>query len=882
MAFTSFTLRNTVSDNGSSLRRTNVTQDGTTPNGSGKLVFDSGLRADGYFLPVPESFLESSFEANVYKRTEIELSYQFGFSLVASPGASPEPVEVLIRASSYGEPVTAGDGDFVTNISPTSTVNASGYIDRNTTYIKEGSWVYYAMFVRYQDSNGDGFYERVATLSIQIPRDFNSTKDLWDRIPLHYKGLDEEYALKTDDYAYTNGPLYRYIELFGWELDKIRTTIYDTMRINDPDVVHSSAIDSLANQSGVEFQKDALGTAKLRAILNNIGYLRRTKGTVNSVEAYISALSGCGISTISNFDENNWASTDALGSSGEVKGIAYGDNRWVAVGKAGKTSTSTNGTTWSTPTTVGNTRDLNSVAYGNGLWIAVGRSASNAFCIYKSTDGATWTGVFNGPSTGTYIFNDVTYANGVWVAVGLISAAGGVLLCTSSDGNTWTVKSTGVTGGYELNEVAYGNNKWIATSTSQQFVVSTDNGSTWSAVAQTPLIGPANSIYYSNNIWITSVSNYIFRSLDNGATWTVANTVPPVNTFVSFSKISDTWLAVDIDGYVYASEDTNDWYLFYASAEALNDIAVGGNRIVLARLTSVLTNTLLVEFNVHPMRANLVTDPFFNQASTGPAVSDTGITQRKWASYTTGSRSHGWGVYALFSADPATDMVVSTSEDKLTVTLPPLSGTVSVLIYSRGFFSYNNNLTYYFSANASHDYKPRFLNAEHIIGFEALSPPPSISYFDDWNNAVTTFPVFKDFLTNDTRKIVASIPNATSVSPTPVVPTFKFDITLSSSETTVLTFEKPMVEYRNSSGAFFSGNEPLGGFIQDPTGSMGAGSYDYHWGVNAGSAQHTDFSYYTLDFHRVKSVVDNVIENYIVPVNIVKNTDYVINWDVLE
>lgn len=591
MAFTSFVVRNTISNGGSALRRTNINQDGSNPTGSGDAVYDSGLRADGFFLPVPESFLESTFEANVYSRDKIELEWTFGFSLVQTPGASPEPVEVLIRASTYGEPVTAGDGDFVALVTYQNFFLS--FTDSNPVYVKPGNWVYYSMFVKYQDSAGDSFYERVALLSVQIPRDFNSTSDLWNRIPMHYRSLDEQYAINTTEYPYSNGPLYRYVELFGWELDKIRTTIYDTMRINDPEVIHSSAINSLANQTGIEFGKEELGTAKLRAILNNIGYLRRTKGTIDSIESYISALSGCGVTT-------------------------------------------------------------------------------------------------------------------------------------------------------------------------------------------------------------TNVSG--------------------------------------------------------------------------------VTN-----FNVHPMRVNLVTDPFFNQPSTNPATTETGTVQRVWASYTVSSREHGWGVVATFSGDPVNDMTVSTTGDKLTVTLPALSGTVSVLVYSRGSFNYNNNLTYYMSAVASHDYKPRFITGTSMTGtLEGTTPPTSITYFDDWNNSVTTFPMFKDFLTNNTRKIVASIPKTTSVSTTPVIPVFKFDITLSASSPTTLTLEKPLVEYKNSSGAFFSGDEPMGGFIPDPTGSIGEGLYDYHWGPNSGSGPYTDFSYYTLDYHRVQNVVDNVIENYIVPVTIVKNTDYVINWDVLE
>jgi hypothetical protein len=601
MALTSFKVRQTISDGGSSLRRTNVTQDSTFPNGTGDVVSDSGLRADDFFLPIPESFLESTFEANVYNRESIELNWQFGFTLVSVPTVT-EPVQVMIRASNAGEPVTAGDGVLTTTITANS--YRENYKDENTVYIKEGSWVYYSMFVLYQDSSGDGFYERVATLSVQIPRNFNSTEDLWKRVPAYYRELDADYVVNTSDYPYENGPLHRFIELFGWELDKIRTTIYDTMRINDPEVIHSSAIDALANQTGIEFTKNALGTAKLRAVLNSIGYLRRTKGTWKSIEEYISALSGCGVST----------STETTGGSG---GIPF-----------------------------------------------------------------------------------------------------------------------------------------------------------------------------------------------------VQKTV----------------------------------------------------------------------FSVHPMRVNLITDPFLEQDANRPLSPDTGIAQRSWTLLNTGGREHGWGVYAIFSSDPVTDMTVSNGENKLTITLPALSGTATVLIYSRGDFLYNNNLTYYYSAITSHDFSPRFTSASNLPGLiEGGSAPLSVPYYDSWNDSVTNFPEFQDSFTNGARTIMATIPKVEPVlTPISVVPVYKFNITLSGSSSTILTFEKPMVEYSNSSGEFFTGNEPSGGFIPDSTGDVGAGLYDYHWGPNADSSPHEDFSYYTIDFARVKAVVDNVLENNLVPVTFVKNTDYEIRWDVLE
>ena len=65
MALVSFKIRKD-DNNGSALRRTNLVQDSTTPEGSGTALFDSALRSDGYFEPVPQEYLISTFYENVY------------------------------------------------------------------------------------------------------------------------------------------------------------------------------------------------------------------------------------------------------------------------------------------------------------------------------------------------------------------------------------------------------------------------------------------------------------------------------------------------------------------------------------------------------------------------------------------------------------------------------------------------------------------------------------------------------------------------------------------------------------------------------------------------------------------------------------------------
>lgn len=300
MAYTSFRLRKanvTAGNGGSAVRRSFYNQDLSTPAGSGTAATDSGLRAENFVEAVPASYLESEFIAEVFQRDRVELSWRLEQALVSTLTATYEPTKIVIRASNDGEPTTVSDGVEVTE------VTANNYFEQYTdiktssrTHIGDGKWVYYSMFVLFEELAGASYYERVAVLSVQIPYDFGSTDELWRHVPTYYRELDTSYVQSTPGYSYSNGPLYRFIELFGWEIDKIRTTVYDTMRINDPQVIHSSAIDALAEQVGAEIQKDTLGTAKLRALLDNIGYLRRTKGTIDSISSYISALSGCGVS----------------------------------------------------------------------------------------------------------------------------------------------------------------------------------------------------------------------------------------------------------------------------------------------------------------------------------------------------------------------------------------------------------------------------------------------------------------------------------------------------------------------------------------------------------------------------------------------------------
>lgn len=281
MATTSFTLRKTAVGAGSYLQN----------NGD-----DSALRADQYVsltAPVGQENTFSvgqvnTFSANIIKVDEVLLSWELSFSLSAS-AASPEPIAIEIVSSPTGEPVTVKDGDLVTRIKDNNSTNY-----KDNVRVSPGRWVYYSMFVQYSDFGTPTpitWYEKVASLYIQIPKQLNSVENLWNRVPEYYRNLDAQQD---------GNPLYNFLELFGWEMDRTRTLIDTIALSNDPELAVTPALQELAYETGLEFDPSILGTTKARAVLQNIGYLRRRKGTNESITTYLSGITGAQVDYLQN------------------------------------------------------------------------------------------------------------------------------------------------------------------------------------------------------------------------------------------------------------------------------------------------------------------------------------------------------------------------------------------------------------------------------------------------------------------------------------------------------------------------------------------------------------------------------------------------------
>lgn len=174
-------------------------------------------------------------------------------------------------------------------------------------------------------------------------------------------------------------------------------------------------------------------------------------------------------------DGNTW--NPCTGISGILNSVAYGNNRFVAVGEA-TAFYSSNGISWTAITT---TDDFRGIAYGNGRFIAVGDA------VKALADGATaWTSITSAIS-GTDLYS-VCYDTDRFIMVGQTAKSQYLL-----NGSTTCVLMTGNIGTDDLFSVAYNGTRFVAVGANGRSIRST-NGTSWSNMGNN---GLSSQSYYS-------------------------------------------------------------------------------------------------------------------------------------------------------------------------------------------------------------------------------------------------------------------------------------------------------------------------------------------------------------------------------------------------
>jgi hypothetical protein len=199
---------------------------------------------------------------------------------------------------------------------------------------------------------------------------------------------------------------------------------------------------------------------------------------------------------------------------GSYTALEFGGGLWVAVGRDGAITTSSDGVAWAVPDPLPTTADLRAVAVGDDRFIAVG----DGVILTGSAAADVWTVTVTDP---TYDLEGVVHGDppsgAAWIAVG----ANGLTL-RSLDGQTWEPVSTPAT--EDLLDVTWGFAGFVAVGRAGHVVTSSD-GYLWTLQAPVPASLPDSLVAVAMGpdrvVAVGGDAFSVIVSSPDGAAWSV-------------------------------------------------------------------------------------------------------------------------------------------------------------------------------------------------------------------------------------------------------------------------------------------------------------------------------------------------------------------------
>ena len=270
---------------------------------------------------------------------------------------------------------------------------------------------------------------------------------------------------------------------------------------------------------------------------------------------------------LSSTDGLSWEET-SYGSRKTLNAAAYGNNIFVVVGDFDPILTSTNGLNWRNINIETQFVSLRGVTFGDNKFIAVGDK------ILVSQDGENWT-ILPPQSTGNYHYlnlNCVTYGNGKFIAVG----SDGVIF-TSIDGYYWTEENSGDFN--RLNGVTYGGGIFVAVGENGTILTSPD-GINWTKRFSGTDANLISAAYGSNIFVVTGGDDGVSLISNDGINWTKKS----IGMLYGITFAAGRFVAVGFDwgdlGIVRTSEDGVRWDYIVPYCDFLYGVTYGNNTFI--------------------------------------------------------------------------------------------------------------------------------------------------------------------------------------------------------------------------------------------------------------------------------------------------------------
>lgn len=176
--------------------------------------------------------------------------------------------------------------------------------------LQDGKFYYYTVWVR---ATIDNQWRRAGDVIALVTFDHGYRQYMFELIPSIYRDKD----MDTPQYRiYGRGQLERFMEIFGYEADHIRTE-YETLKyVNDPQRCSGGLLPLMADQLGFGYENE-LGMRLARQQMKNAIYIYKHKGTQLGLEAVTSVLTGWAPTVTQGYnlalDQNMSAAAEGVG-----------------------------------------------------------------------------------------------------------------------------------------------------------------------------------------------------------------------------------------------------------------------------------------------------------------------------------------------------------------------------------------------------------------------------------------------------------------------------------------------------------------------------------------------------------------------------------------
>jgi phage tail-like protein len=230
----------------------------------------SSLRGRGSYAPDPSVAAGRLLVAEVVDSSTVRVSVDR--LSVQPPGWS----ELALTYNPQGAPVTNLDGQLLVRYAADSQ-DPDGWEYWMHSGLLPGIMAYYSVFARYPTG-----WVKFGSAEVLVPGDFAYGQKLFKRLPQWYQDAD----LNTTERIVT-----RLLAAFGTEVDITRAWIETLGDVWDPSRIPAHLLEPLSEVLGLPYER-TVGDPRVRKLLTNLVYLRKTKGTRESIEGYLSALSG--------------------------------------------------------------------------------------------------------------------------------------------------------------------------------------------------------------------------------------------------------------------------------------------------------------------------------------------------------------------------------------------------------------------------------------------------------------------------------------------------------------------------------------------------------------------------------------------------------------